>query len=472
MKKIYTILGVMILATALSNCQEQTTSSPSYEEKEEALTEQDYRDCLDKVINNGTNVKEVSFTINNDNLEQKGQLSYGQNMTLLEATYQEESEDLDEYGQPLVNNYNKVIYAKKDNKTALFVNYLEGNLESSNSIGYQISDTETTDYTLSNDQANELINNDKYFTYSLNWFVGQCKQIYLGGFKVMNYYQNVKGSESSVYGYASYEVSGSFVYTYLATLNLNALGQLVSGSFENYQYDYQEYYEKDEPVPYYSFVSNVAITYGNKEDFNFDYSPYFINNIKDVSFSSYSSSKENEVCLLEDVIFEIKDFESDKALDELNYFIKEIEDPTMMEYENGHYVAKKVGKTKVTIGNAYNDVTYTKEINIVYPTLIGFNAYIVSNHDTERVKFVGETDTIELAFSPEGALHEAEVKVSSNSKDLISLSKPYEVTRNNCVYIAYDVTCLKIGTATITVTPFEAPSAKITLTFEIVAKEG
>lgn len=469
MKKIKNVFLLLIMILTFAACQNKTSASND-ELSSHDIVEQNYRDYLDKIISYDDKVNEVIFSINNNGLSQKGNLTFGANETLLKAKYQEESEDIDEDGNLIVKDYNKVVYAGIENDKAFYVNYLENNIEASNSIGYQINDNDTEDgNTLTTLEAKELLNNKSYFPFTLNWFAGQCKTFYLDFQLKSNYREESNNDNKTIYGEASYEIVGDegFVYTYLATLELDKNGALKHGVFENYQYNYNDYYQNEKKEPYYSYIAEVNLSYNDKTDFDFDYQQYFISNIKDVAFRSDTSSKVNQVCLREIVMFDILDYETTSALDQLNYYIKNVEDPTIIAYENNHYVAKKVGKTKITIGNVYNDVSFTSEITVVHPDLVGFNAY-TSNHTTTIVKKIGESDYVEVAFSPEGAAHDVECKVDNSTKDYVKLSPQREVERNGFVYIVFDFECLKVGSAKIKVTPLEAPTFVIEITVIIV----
>lgn len=462
MKKICLFAVTALFLTILSACNQV---------REDIVSEINVDDL--KLIKNDAlvhkdEVKEIKYKNVINNLSEEGNLKYGLNETLLESKYEKETDDLDEFGNHVIGKFEKVNFAKIENKKLFHVNYDEDNLYASNSIGYLISD-EIGDYNITQHDAEAVLSDVHSFRYSLNWFMDLFDDVYLGGFPENEYKKVLHYDDSfNIICQSKYEVEGEFgfVYFYKADLLIDKEGRLVKGSFVNEQYEFDNWHGAEIPSPDSSFAYSVEVVYGEKENLNFNYHPYFISQIKDATFRSYSSKKDNQVCVNEMVTFSLEDYLGEKALDSLNYFIADVEDETIIGLKNGKYVGKKAGKTKVTLANAYNDVTFEKEVEVVHPELIGFRAW-TSNHTQEITKKVGESDYIELAFSPEGAKHIAEVVIRDDSLDKVSLSEPYEVERNDCVYIVYDVTMLKSGVATIDVIPTEAPLAKETITFTI-----
>lgn len=462
MKKICCFAVAMTFFTILFACNHVREDIVSI------ISADDLKLVKNDVLLQKEKVKEIRYKNVINNLSEEGSLKYGINETLLEGTYEKETDDLDEFGNNVIGKYEKVAFAKIENEKLLQVNYDEDNIYASNSIGYLISN-EIGDYNITKHDAEAVLSNVYLFRYSINWFMDLFDDVYLGGFPENEYKKVVHYDDSfNIICQSKYEVEGNdgFVYFYKADLLIDKEGKLLKGTFVNEQYDFDNWYSADIASPTSCFSYSVEIVYGERENLNFDYNPYFISQIKDATFRSYSSKKDNQVCVNEMVTFSLKDYLGEKALDALNYYIADVEDETIIGLKNGKYVAKRAGKTKVKLANSYNDVVFEKVVEVVHPELIGFRAW-TSNHTQEITKKVGESDYIELAFSPEGAKHMADIVVSDDSLDKVSLSQPYEVERNECVYIVYDVIMLKSGIATIDVIPTEEPLAKETITFTI-----
>lgn len=410
-------------------------------------------------------VGSIDFKTRLNNITHNGTTYYGENKTLMESTQLVEGEEVDEDGNPVLIPTQNIAYAEIDQDKFYSINYKESDLEVSNSIVYLIDDTKTEDQYISRELATQALHNRKVFAYDIAWIFGVADDTYLGC------YQNVHfGLKKDVDTYTvkvtsdyGFDAHHETFYTYASEFVFDRNDTFLSAHFITNQYNNAEYEQDPNVLPYASFEYSATLNF-NKTEINFDKAPYFINKINDVNFYSDTSLTGSRVNLNELVKFEITDYEGTKGLDSYNYFIAESSDETVIQKQEKGFVAVGTGKATLTIKNYYNDVTFSKEVMVKRPDLVGYNAY-ASNGEKEITKKVNETDFVEVYFFPEGALPEATLTIAD--KSIVNVTGQRVEKRGNTTYLIFDIQCLKAGVTKVTVTPNEAPASKIDITYTV-----
>lgn len=477
-KKLFTLLALPLLLTACGgnptesstetgNNSESTSESlvgPSRDEVDIAYMQRVKEEALKTV----DEIESIEFLTQKDDISNKGTIIYNEDQTLLESTLLVEGDEVDEDGNPVLVPTQNIRYVGIENERAYLINYMESDPAVSNSYAYVIDDTQTGDSYISNEQAKTLLRDSNLFSYDLKWFLDLADDTYIENYQ--NPYVVVeKGVDSysiryhSEYGFDNYNEE---FYTYESTYYFDKNDRLLSGTFENKQYKLIDYEQNPDCEPIASFQYGIRLNFEH-QDIEFDKNPYFISKINDVKFYSDTSVVDNRVNLNEIVKFKFVDYEGDKALDQSAYYIAASSNEEIIKKDGDKgFRAIAPGKTTLTIKNDYNDVVFSKEVTVVRPALIGFNAS-ASNGKKEITKKVGETDYVEVYFFPEGALPEATAKVDDES--VIKITGQRIEVRDNTTYLIFDIQCLKEGVAKVTITPNEAPSSNNVVTYTVVA---
>lgn len=465
-KKLFLI---PLAALPLLACGPTNTSSSSAS-KDVTIDDQFLRDLKQRTFDNEDSITKIDFKTSLDERSEEGTIQYGTNLTKMESTLLVEGEEVDEEGNPVLVPTKNLGFAQIKDGKLTYVYSKESEPTVSQSIIYSISDEEGEN-NITESAAETMLRGDQAFANNLSWFYNLADDSYVEGFPNLKYKSkweddNLIVTVSSRYDNESINQSNTYKTTFTLDSDLN----LIAGTFDNNQYKLDDYIQNgaeniySEPLMEY----HAEITLGfDEQDVSFDATPYFASSISKATFSTDSSKDANVVILNEVIDFSIDDYEGEKALDLSNFRIISSTNTEAIAEVEGTYRAVGLGKSTLTIGNPYNDVTFSTEVTVKRPELFGFEAYIGSTKADEATLAVGGTDTIMVYFSPEGAEPAATYKLSADG--VISITNERVEKIDGTTYLIYDVSAVGEGEATVTIAPMAAPSTTTSVKFTVEA---
>lgn len=446
------------------------TNSTSSKPKDITIDDQFLRDLKQRTFDNEGSITKIDFKTSLDERSEEGTIQYGTNVTKMESTLLVEGDEVDEEGNPVLVPTKNLGFAQIKDGKLTYVYSKESEPAVSQSIVYSISEEEGDD-NITQSAAESMLRGDQAFANNLSWFYNLADDSYVEGFPNLKYKSKWEGDNLIVTVSSRYDNEGiNQSSTYKTTFTLDSDLNLIAGTFDNNQYKLDDYIQNgaeniySEPTMQYH--AEIALGFG-AQDISFDPAPYFATSISKATFSTDSSTEENVAILNEVIDFSIDEYNGEKALDLSNFRIVSSSNTEAIAEVEGTYRAIGLGKSTLTIGNPYNDVTFSAEVTVKRPELFGFEAYIGSTEADEATLTVGGTDTIMVYFSPEGAEPAATYKLSADG--VISITNERVEKIDGTTYLIYDVNAVGEGEATVTIAPMAAPSTTTSVTFTVEA---
>lgn len=446
------------------------TNSTSSKPKDVTVDDQFLRDLKQRTFDNEGSITKIDFKTSLDERSEEGTIQYGNNVTKMESTLLVEGDEVDEEGNPVLVPTKNLGFAQIKDGKMTYVYSKESEPAVSQSIVYSISEEEGDD-NITQSAAESMLRGDQAFANNLSWFYNLADDSYVEGFPNLKYKSKWEGDNLIVTVSSRYDNEGiNQSSTYKTTFTLDSDLNLIAGTFDNNHYKLDDYIQNgaeniySEPITQYH--AEIALGFG-AQDISFDSAPYFATSISKATFSTDSSTAENVVILNEVIDFSIDDYEGEKALDLSNFRIISSSNTEAIAEVEGTYRAVGLGKSTLTIGNPYNDVTFSTEVTVKRPELFGFEAYIGSTEADDATLSVGDTDTIMVYFAPEGAEPAATYKLSTDG--VISITNERVEKIDGTTYLIYDVSAIGVGEASVTIAPMAAPSTTTSVTFTVEA---
>lgn len=458
MKKAYlTPLVCLALASCGGTPSSIPSSSGSETENTFDMTVSDMSEYRESALSLGQGATKISWSASQNEIYHRGTTTYGETSTLLSGVTSVATGEVDEDFNPIYEDSGEIAFASIEDGYFYYVNSKEHEPNLATAYAYSIGETGD----ISEEQAQSLLREDGAFLYDVEWFWNLADDSYIENYQGLTIKGEKNGDITSVKASSSYS-GGSSAYTYESSYEFSSEGALLKGDFTNIQYEKNAEGALTQSMVY---SYSIEVSY-EKETISFDKSPYFASAIEEVDIHSTSSKSNNVAILNEPLLLDIKKASPETAIDQDSYSILSSDNEEVIALVDGDYLTVGTGKANITIGNSYNDVTFTQEVTVVRPDLIGFDAN-ASNGEKSIEKKVGETDYVAVVFSPEGAEPAAEIKIDDES--VIEYTGQRVEKVNGIETLFFDLAMVGEGTATARINPMAAPSTYITITFTVGA---
>lgn len=459
MKKAYL---TPLLCLALASCGGTTSSSTPSSSGSEAentfdMTVSDMSKYRESALSLGQGAAKISWSASQNEIYHRGTTTYGKTSTLLSGVTAVATGEVDEDFNPIYEDSNEIAFASIEDGYFYYVNSKDHEPSLATAYAYSIGE----DGEISEAQAKSLLREDTAFQYDVEWFWNLADDSYIENYQGLTIKGQKNGENTAVKASSSYS-GGTNAYTYESSYEFSPDGALLRGEFTNIQYE-----ENAEGAMTQTMVYSYSVEVSYEEEaISFDKSPYFASSIDEVNIHTTSSKSDNVAILNEPLLLDIKKASPETAINQDSYSILSSDNEEVIALVDGDFLCVGTGKANITIGNSYNDVTFTQEVTVVRPDLIGFDAN-ASNGEKSIEKKVGETDYVAVVFSPEGAEPAAEIKIDDES--VIECTGQRVEKVNGIETLFFDLAMVGEGTATARINPMAAPSTYITITFTVGA---